>query len=103
MKTKAVIYARVSSSNDRQDTTRQIEDLRKYAVSQNIEIVNVFQEHISGAKKNEERQVLTDCLNYLNQSRLNLTVTYKKNKFVTENRLSYDNIRKGHQEQTGIA
>lgn len=64
MKTKAVIYARVSSSNDRQDTTRQIEDLRKYAVSQNIEIVNVFQEHISGAKKNEERQVLTDCLNY---------------------------------------
>ena len=64
MKTKAVIYARVSSANDRQDTTRQIEDLRKYAVSQNIEIVNVFQEHISGAKKNEERQVLTDCLNY---------------------------------------
>ena len=64
MKTKAVIYARVSSSNDRQDTTRQIEDLRKYAVSQNIEIVNVFLEHISGAKKNEERQVLTDCLNY---------------------------------------
>ena len=64
MKTKAVIYARVSSSNDRQDTTRQIEDLRKYAVSQNIEIVNVFQEHISGAKKNEERQVLTDCLEY---------------------------------------
>ena len=64
MKTKAVIYARVSSSNDRQDTTRQIEDLRKYAVSQNIEIVNVFQEHISGAKKNEERQILTDCLDY---------------------------------------
>ena len=64
MKTKAVIYARVSSSNDRQDTTRQIEDLRKYAVSQNIEIVNVFQEHISGAKKNEDTQVLTDCLNY---------------------------------------
>ena len=64
MKTKAVIYARVSSSNDRQDTTRQIEDLRKYAVSQNIEIVNVFQEHISGAKKNEERQILTDCLEY---------------------------------------
>ena len=28
---------------------------------------------------------------------------YKKNNFVTENRLSYDNIRKGHQEQTGIA
>jgi len=34
MKTKekrAVIYARVSSANDRQDTTRQIEDLKRYA------------------------------------------------------------------------
>ena len=51
MKT-AVIYARVSSSNDRQDTSRQIEDLKKYAISQDIEIVNIFQEHISGAKKN---------------------------------------------------
>lgn len=71
METKAVIYARVSSNNDRQDTTRQIEDLRKYAVSQNIEIVNVFQEHISGAKKNEERQVLTDCLEYCTQHSVN--------------------------------
>lgn len=64
MKTKAVIYARVSSAGDRQDTTRQITDLKRYASIQGIEVVNVFQEHISGAKKNEERQVLTDCLNY---------------------------------------
>lgn len=64
MKTKAVIYARVSSAGDRQDTTRQITDLKRYASVQGIEVVNVFQEHISGAKKNEERQVLTDCLNY---------------------------------------
>lgn len=77
MKTKAVIYARVSSSNDRQDTTRQIEDLRKYAVSQNIEIVNVFQEHISGAKKNEERQVLTDCLNYCTTHSVNYLLLSK--------------------------
>ena len=60
MKT-AVIYARVSSSNDRQDTSRQIEDLKKYAISQDIEIVNIFQEHISGAKKIEERQILGEC------------------------------------------
>ena len=64
MKTKAVIYARVSSVNDRQDTTRQIEDLKKYAVLQDIKIVRIFQEHISGAKKIEERQVLTECLEY---------------------------------------
>lgn len=64
MRTKAVIYARVSSVSDRQDTSRQIEDLRKYANLREIEVVATFEEHISGAKKNEERQVLTDCLEY---------------------------------------
>lgn len=64
MRTKAVIYARVSSVSDRQDTSRQIEDLRKYANLRDIEVVATFEEHISGAKKNEERQVLTDCLEY---------------------------------------
>lgn len=60
----AVIYARVSSNNDRQDTSRQIKDLENYAKSQNIEIVNIYEEHISGAKKIEERQILGECLEY---------------------------------------
>ena len=64
MRTKAVIYARVSSVSDRQDTSRQIEDLRKYANLRDIEVVATFEEHISGAKKNEVRQVLTECLEY---------------------------------------
>lgn len=64
MKANAVIYARVSSVSDRQDTARQIQDLTRYANAQEIEVVSIFEEHISGAKKNEERQVLTDCLEY---------------------------------------
>lgn len=68
---KAVIYARVSSANDRQDTTRQIEDLKRFANSQQIEVVSIFEEHISGAKKNEERQVLTDCLQFCIESNVN--------------------------------
>ena len=60
----AVIYARVSSNNDRQDTSRQIKDLENYAKSQNIEIVNIYEEHISGAKNIEERQILGECLEY---------------------------------------
>lgn len=63
MKT-AVIYARVSSTNDRQDTSRQIEDLKRFANSQDIEVISIFEEHISGAKKLEERQILTTCLEY---------------------------------------
>lgn len=64
MKTKAVIYARVSSLNDRQDTERQITDLKRYAESNDLKIEKVFQEHISGAKKIEEREILRECLTY---------------------------------------
>ena len=53
-KKKAVIYARVSSQNDRQDTTRQIKDLEKYAIGLDVKIEKIYEEHISGAKKNEE-------------------------------------------------
>ena len=67
----AVIYARVSSNNDRQDTSRQIKDLDNYAKSQNIEIVNIYEEHISGAKKIEERQILGECLKYCKRESVN--------------------------------
>ena len=60
----AVIYARVSSENDRQDTTRQITDLQNYAEKEDIRIEKIFQEHISGVKKIEERAVLQECLEY---------------------------------------
>ena len=68
---KAVIYARVSSTGDRQDTGRQIKDLENYARSQNIRIVKIYEEHISGAKKIEERQVLTKCLEYCKKESVN--------------------------------
>ena len=48
---KAVIYARISSTGDRQDTGKQIKDLGNYAKSQNVEIVKIYEEHISGAKR----------------------------------------------------
>lgn len=68
---RAVIYARVSSTNDRQDTGRQIKDLENYARSQNIEIVKIYEEHISGAKRIEERQILTECLEYCTRKSVN--------------------------------
>lgn len=63
-KPTAVIYARVSSQNDRQDTKRQVQVLERYAESQNLRVLKVYEEHISGAKKIEERQVLSECLEY---------------------------------------
>ena len=61
---KAVIYARVSSLNDRQDTSRQIRDLQLLAKEKNLKIMKIYEEHISGAKKTQERPILTECLQY---------------------------------------
>ena len=63
MKT-AVIYARVSSTGDRQSTERQVIDLTDYAEKNGITISRIFEEHISGAKRNEERAVLSECIEY---------------------------------------
>ena len=41
---KAAIYARVSSVGDRQDTTRQIRDLEKYALDNSLVIEKTFEE-----------------------------------------------------------
>ena len=60
----AVIYARVSSLNDRQDTSRQIRDLEILAKEKSLTVVNIYEEHISGAKKTQERPVLKECLQY---------------------------------------
>ena len=65
MSTKtAVIYARVSSIGDRQNTDRQISDLLDYVKYQNLEISKIYEEHISGAKKNSERPVLQQAIEY---------------------------------------
>lgn len=61
---KAIIYARVSSTNDRQNTNRQIADLMSYAQYAQFEVVRTFEEHVSGAKKNTERPILVEALDY---------------------------------------
>lgn len=63
MKT-AVIYARVSSTTDRQSTTRQVNELINYAASAKLSVREIYEEKISGAKKNVERPILIDCINY---------------------------------------
>lgn len=61
---KAIIYARVSSVSDRQNTERQVKDLMEYAYYQKYEVVRVFEEKVSGAKKNSDRAVLQEAIEY---------------------------------------
>lgn len=70
MKT-AVIYARVSSVGDRQNTERQVIDLREYANYAKLEVKEVFEEHISGAKKNDEREGLMSAIAYCKNNKIN--------------------------------
>lgn len=72
MKTTAVIYARVSSIGDRQNTDRQISDLLDYVEYQNLEICKIYEEHISGAKKNVERPVLQQAIEYCKSNRVSI-------------------------------
>ena len=60
----SVIYARVSSTGERQSTSRQVADLTNYASLNGLKVLEVYEEHISGAKRNEERAVLTECIDY---------------------------------------
>jgi DNA invertase Pin-like site-specific DNA recombinase len=69
---KAVIYARVSSTNDRQNTERQIADLTKYAEYKEMEISKVFEEKISGAKKNAERPVFVEAINFCKTNKVDI-------------------------------
>ena len=64
MEKKAVIYSRVSSVGDRQDTSRQIRDLVILAKQSNLKIKKTYEEHVSGAKKTQDRPVLKECLDY---------------------------------------
>ncbi len=72
MSTTAVIYARVSSLGDRQNTDRQISDLLDYVNYQNLEICKIYEEHISGAKKNIERPILQQAIDYCKQNSISI-------------------------------
>ena len=68
----AVIYARVSSTGERQSTERQVKDLSDYALYRQMDVRKVFEEHISGARmrKNEERPVLCEAIAYCKEHRI---------------------------------
>mgnify|MGYP000696306781 FL=1 len=69
---RAIIYARVSSTTDRQTTDRQVADLKAYAEYSKMEIVKVFEEKVSGAKRNTERPVLVEALNFCRMEHIDM-------------------------------
>lgn len=69
------IYARVSTKL--QDYERQLEELRQYADRMNYVVVREFSEKISGAKKVEERQALTELLEFIEAHQIDKVLIYE--------------------------
>lgn len=71
----SIIFTRCSSSGSlesRQDTTRQVEDLQKYAHNNGLDVVKVFQEHISGNKTNKSRPILQEAISYCLENNIDI-------------------------------
>ena len=74
-KTKAIIYARVSTAG--QDYDRQLAELKQYADRMGYDVVKTFSEKISGTKKLEERQAMTELLNYIEINKVDKVLIYE--------------------------
>ena len=65
-----VLFCRVSSTNDRQNYDRQINDLTQLSMTQNYHVAGVFAEKVSGAKKNIERKELMNMIEFINDNQI---------------------------------
>lgn len=74
-KVKAIIYARVSTAG--QDYDRQLAELKGYADRMGYDVIKTFSEKISGAKKVEERQAMTELLNYVEVNEVDKVLIYE--------------------------
>ena len=72
---RVVIYARVSTAI--QDYDRQIDELKDYANRMNYQVVKVFCEKVSGAKKVAEREQLSELLNYVEAHHIDKVLIYE--------------------------
>lgn len=70
-----VIYARVSTNT--QDYQRQLEELREYANRMGYKVVTEFAEKVSGAKRVDEREQLSQLLAYVTDNHIDKVLIYE--------------------------
>ena len=75
--TKAVIYSRVSSEGNRQDTERQTNELIEYANKMGYELVGVYEEKVSGFKKNEDRPIFSKMLEEIEKGSIDKVLVWE--------------------------
>lgn len=72
---KVVIYSRVSTTS--QDYKRQTEELLEFSKNMNYDVVSIFEEKISGGKKNEERPELMKMINFIKKNKIDKVLCWE--------------------------
>lgn len=72
---KVVIYSRVSTIT--QDYKRQTEELIDFSKKMDFEVVNVFEEKISGGLKNEDRPQLMEMVNFIKLNKIDKVLCWE--------------------------
>ena len=72
---RVIIFSRVSTSI--QDNQRQIDELREYSQKMNFDVIKVFEEKISGGKKNEERPILLEMIQFVKENQINKVLCWE--------------------------
>ncbi len=75
--TKAVIYSRVSSEGNRQDNERQTNELIEYANKMGYELVGIYEEKVSGYKKNEDRPIFSRMLEEIEKGTIDKVLVWE--------------------------
>jgi len=99
---KAVIYSRVSSDSERQDTERQTKELIEYADKMGYDIINVYEEKVSGFKKNEHRPVFSQLLSDVQTNQIDKILVWELSRIGRSVLQSLQNIQTLHDLKVGI-
>jgi DNA invertase Pin-like site-specific DNA recombinase len=98
----AVIYSRVSSDSERQDTERQTNELKDYAHRMGYKIIDVYEEKVSGFKKNEQRPVFTKMLQDIKTNNIDKVLVWELSRIGRSVLQSLQNIQLIHDLKVGL-
>ena len=71
-KKNCVIFTRIANATDRQSVDSRVSNLNAFASKNEINVIKIFEEYISGVEKNEERPVLCECLDYCIENKIDI-------------------------------
>ena len=99
---QAVIYSRVSSDSERQDTERQTLELKEYAHRMGYILVDVYEEKVSGFKKNEQRPVFSKMLEDISSKQIDKVLVWELSRIGRSVLQSLQNIQTLHDMKVSI-